>query len=178
MRRSGQGALSIKLKTVKAEQHKKTKESEGHELSSLLQVRRIEPWQGNWGLPRPTLTALTAGSCIVFEIEGFDKLDATQRKTLQDSLRALEAAGIGERRGEGYGQICFNPPLLINKINSWAAADKVQDEILDNQITVEMTESDKGFARLVERAAWRAELEIAVLKAANDPKHRTEIFDQ
>ena len=86
-------------------------EQKGEETASLITTRRIESWHEGWGFPRPTLIALEAGSCAVFEIETFDSLNGeqvtelsdVQRTALEMSLHGIEAEGIGERRGEGYG---------------------------------------------------------------------------
>ncbi|HSK73542.1 MAG TPA: RAMP superfamily CRISPR-associated protein, partial [Pyrinomonadaceae bacterium] len=59
-------------------------------LVSPIQVRRIESWHEGWGFPRPTFTAMSAGSVAVFEVAGTIK---------NDDLKNLELSGIGERRG-------------------------------------------------------------------------------
>ncbi|MCI4660337.1 MAG: RAMP superfamily CRISPR-associated protein [Neomegalonema sp.] len=72
-----------------------------------LRMRRIESWQSSWGLPRPSLIALQAGSCATFEV-----LDG---KT--DALKALQESGIGERRVEGFGQVIFNKDWVRKALN-------------------------------------------------------------
>ncbi|MCS6976761.1 MAG: RAMP superfamily CRISPR-associated protein, partial [Gemmatales bacterium] len=39
-------------------------------LDELVRIRRLDTWHVGWGLPRPSLVALQAGSCMVFEAEG------------------------------------------------------------------------------------------------------------
>ncbi len=134
-------------------------------LSSLIQVRRIESWHVGWGFPRPTLTAMAAGSCVVFDIKG--ELDEAK-------IKETEVAGIGERRGEGYGRICFNPPLLMAEIKSWK--EGINENSGDSGGEGELSDVEKKFAELIELTAWREELKIAALKTANDAKKRNEIF--
>jgi len=144
------------------------------EKDSLIQVRRIESWHEGWGFPRPTLTAMAAGSVAAFDIAG--TIDPT-------TLQKLELSGIGERRGEGYGQIRFNPALLTNAINNWTVPTKTKltangnkEALAKLKAEIKHTEKLKDFISIVERAAWRDELARAVLKLANDPHKRKEIF--
>ncbi|HEY0428569.1 MAG TPA: RAMP superfamily CRISPR-associated protein [Pyrinomonadaceae bacterium] len=159
-------ALGLKGETIKSQQ---------------IQVRRIESWQTSWGFPRPTLTLMQAGSVVCFKTDktiDFDK---------------IEAEGIGERRGEGYGQIIFNPPVLTEKINDWKHIKKLDfdkcknlsDEEKQNKkakIDKEFAEelkkdkSLKDFAEIIEETAWREELKIAVSKIAAEEKLRKEFF--
>lgn len=139
------------------------------ETTSLVQTRRIESWHEGWGFPRPTLIAMAAGSCVVFEVMN-GSLDLA-------ALKKLEVEGIGERRGEGYGQVRFNPPLLTNRINAWEAATKPNElEPQANGATSELSAEEKAFLRLIEDIAWREELKLAVLKVADEPGNRKEIF--
>jgi CRISPR-associated protein Csx10 len=116
----------------------------------LIQVRRVESWQVSWGLPRPTLTVMQAGSVVRFKTD--QKID----------IARLEATGIGERRGEGYGQIIFNPKFLENPSPTWEKkdADKFAAATADGEI------EDIEFAKLIEKTAWQNELKLAVSKAA------------
>jgi CRISPR-associated protein Csx10 len=140
---------------------------------SLIQVRRIESWHEGWGLPRPTLTAMAAGSVVVFDVVG----------TIDPStLQHLELSGIGERRGEGYGRIRFNPPLLMNP-NSWFVSPKTKPATNGSseareKLKAEIHNAEKlyEFVSIIERSAWRDELARAVLKLANDKDQRKKIF--
>jgi CRISPR-associated protein Csx10 len=133
---------------------------------SITQVRRIESWHQEWGFPRPTLIAMAAGSCVVFE--------DTNRKLDLEKLKQIEIEGIGERRGEGYGQVRFNPPLLTRAINGWLPdnIDK-KDEPLDD-LPDSLVAHD--FIKQIEETVWREELQIAVLKVAADSNKRIYIF--
>ncbi len=117
-----------------------------------IQVRRIESWQTSWGFPRPTLTLMQAGSVIRFETD----------KTID--FAKIEAEGIGERRGEGYGRIIFNPPILNIPKPAWEKKDASKFQNSNGNGEIE----DKEFAKLIEKTAWREELKIAVSKIAAD----------
>ncbi|MCS6787464.1 MAG: RAMP superfamily CRISPR-associated protein [Thiobacillaceae bacterium] len=67
---------------------------------AFYRLVRDDGWQTSWNDARPTRTALAAGSVFVF------------RAAWTDEVRARLQAGIGERRGEGYGEVCLDPPLL------------------------------------------------------------------
>ena len=181
----GQGTLKS-LDEVIEEAKKKLEENPNDEESknvigdrngsgnSLIQVRRIESWHEGWGLPRPTLTAMAAGSVVVFDVVG--KIDDTK-------LQNLELSGIGERRGEGYGQVRFNPPLLMNPINGWISSTKTKpptnesnDSLTKLKTQIHNADKLKEFISIIERSAWRDELARAVLKLADDEYQRKKIF--
>ena len=158
---------------------------------SLIQVRRIESWHEGWGFPRPTLTAMAAGSVAVFTINDSENLTDEKPPALETALQRVERSGIGERRGEGYGRIRFNPPILMSEINKeWTVASKngnveekkkQQDELRTKAIEqlkaeIKHAETLKEFISTVELSAWRDELARAVLKIANDKDKRKEIF--
>lgn len=83
---------------------------------SDLRFRRHDGWISAWGLPRPTLTTVSAGSVI--ELEG-TKIDAAAAK-------ALSLFGLGLRCGEGYGEIVVNPEILAEgaRLNPESGAKK------------------------------------------------------
>jgi CRISPR-associated protein Csx10 len=135
-------------------------------MNSIIQVRRIESWQVSWGFPRPTLTAMSAGSVIVFE---------TKEKIDLQKLEEIEANGIGERRGEGYGQIIFNPPLLMNSVKN--SDEKKEREVKKGDISkLKNLKEELEFAKQIELTAWREELKVAVLKIAAEKDLRKKIF--
>jgi CRISPR-associated protein Csx10 len=111
---------------------------------------------------------MQAGSCVKFEVTS--TIDATK-------LQALEKAGIGERRGEGYGRIRFNPKLLMESINNWEAAQKNRNGNNSNGASPKGIEPEmQEFAKQLEVTAWREELQRAVLLIADDKEKRREIF--
>lgn len=155
--------LSAKLTEAKAEKGL---------ISSLIQIRRIESWQTSWGFPRPTLTLMQAGSVVVFEIPNFESFSETEKTDFRTKLKELEKDGIGERRGEGYGQIIFNPPILTIPKPVWNK--EVTTRANDSKGNSEI--EDKEFAKLIEETAWREELKLAVSKIAATENLRKNIF--
>lgn len=121
-------------------------------ITTLVQTRRVESWQTVWGLPRPTLTAIAAGSVITFDCETLPT---------DDQLREIEAVGIGDRRGEGYGRIIFNPPILTLsdlKITT-GKADAVSTASKGNMPST-------PFTSLLEEIVWLREIDFAASRVA------------
>ena len=129
----------------------------GHPQVSLATVR-LESWQTRWGLPRPTLIGLSGGSCAIIEL-----LDG---RPSDDSsiLKGLAERGIGERRGEGFGDLWLEPAdnnqigqsLVLTPIE--AAADAPGDEpgsSDDSDRAPDDSLAEDPFAKAVEEAAWR-----------------------
>jgi CRISPR-associated protein Csx10 len=69
---------------------------------------RRQSWHAGWGLPRPTLVALDAGSC--------GRVRVQQGTVDSHAFARVQAEGIGERRAEGYGWIEFNPRSLTGGV--------------------------------------------------------------
>lgn len=115
-----------------------------------IQTRRIESWQTGWGLPRPTVLAIQAGSVFRVTATGEHRLDQASRE------------GIGERRGEGYGRILVNPEFLGTSEFTWIkkTADRVKPPAFNGELC------NSRFAELVERTAWRNELALAAGRIA------------
>ncbi len=87
-------------------------------VSASVRTRRIDSWHRPSGLPRPTLTALAAGTCLRLCWDGSGA----------DVLARLEITGIGERTAEGFGQVRFNDPTLTAaKIELPDAKDRAPD---------------------------------------------------
>lgn len=68
-------------------------------IRSFTTTSIVGGWNVSWQRPKPTAVAANMGSVFVFHING--KLSDDNYK----QLAQLERDGIGERRGEGYGQI-------------------------------------------------------------------------
>jgi CRISPR-associated protein Csx10 len=77
-----------------------------------LRVRRVQSWQAAWGLPRPSLTVLQAGSVARLKLKAGTAIS-------KEALSKLATDGIGERRAEGFGMVRLNDPL----VNSAAAIE-------------------------------------------------------
>lgn len=128
-------------------------------LDELVRIRRLDTWHVGWGLPRPSLVALQAGSCVVFQANG--EIDSTK-------LAQLEASGIGERTAEGYGQVRFNHPLMTKTPAVWPPNTQAREE--DSAPTaapIRQNDPAFGFARLLERECWKQEIRRACLAIAN-----------
>jgi|GEM_PF-792270 len=63
-----------------------------------LAAGRTESWHTRWGLPRPTICAFGAGGVASYDLAPHARLEPA-------ALVELETGGIGERRGEGFGQV-------------------------------------------------------------------------
>uniref|UniRef100_A0A7C4QPM7 CRISPR type III-associated protein domain-containing protein n=1 Tax=Schlesneria paludicola TaxID=360056 RepID=A0A7C4QPM7_9PLAN len=139
-------------------------------LDELVRLRRLDTWHVGWGLPRPSLVALQAGSCLVFQVEGM--IDPA-------TLARLEASGIGERTAEGYGQVRFNHPLLTQAPKDWPASnskDSNSTKQVGSQRTQAMDETSHSFARRIETECWKQEIRRACLKFAAYANKRTELL--
>lgn len=155
-------------------------------IGRLIRTQRIESWQTQWGLPRSSLMALAAGSVITF-----------QSNCLIDPLKLqeLEASGIGERRGEGYGQLVFNEPLLCNPISNWNGVNKIpnlpstehQPEPSDsnqpqsdgqngNSNLIDPNHPNYDLACKIEQCLWREAIQRQVLQRADSAKNREDIL--
>jgi CRISPR-associated protein Csx10 len=69
-------------------------------------VIRTESWQKSWGLPRPSILAIAAGS--VFRLIATEEIPG-------DVVAALSAAGLGWRRAEGFGRVAINSAALTKQ---------------------------------------------------------------
>lgn len=142
--------------------------SKGDYLSVMMRSHRTEAWQVRWGLPRPSMLGFQAGSCAVYEIQG--------DLPTPEKLAELEARGIGDRRAEGYGQLCFNDPLLMT-----ALVGKTRQEPISAPPNTGFTPIARGhssfkYARLIERAAWREMIQQKAFAIATDATARKRIL--
>lgn len=139
-------------------------------LDDLVRTRRLDTWHVGWGLPRPSLVALQAGSCAVFQVDG--TIDPQR-------LAQLEASGIGERTAEGYGQVRFNHRLLTSLPKEWPNISQMTRENNTSTASKGLPEMDKDtvyFARLIERECWKREIRRACLAVAADGNRRQELL--
>ncbi|MBN1657453.1 MAG: hypothetical protein JXA93_03580 [Anaerolineae bacterium] len=110
--------------------------------------KAVEPVGGfnrKWGLPLDQVPAMGAGSTFRFRAEAF---------VLADALRKIEAAGLGERRAEGFGRVAIacqpqEPILEVRKV--YARPEKEKPELLSR------TSQDLA-KKMVERL-WRRDLD-------------------
>ena len=147
-------------------------------LSLMARQNRLESWQVRWGLPRPSLVGLAAGSCFVFEITA-----NTNPQQLEQKLADLETTGIGERVAEGFGQLCFNHSLLsqntfISQSSKQSQSNGSLSVTNQNSPTPLSNSQDPNFtyALYIEKAAWRKEIERKALSLAVSADDRRRIL--
>lgn len=128
---------------------------------SFARHRRTDSWQTRWGLPRPSLIGLSAGTCLTFKLKS--AIDPSR-------LDELETKGIGERTAEGYGQLRFNAPVLMVEKPE---LEKVQPE---QEISDDFRLIEDAYARVIEQAAWRESMRRAALAIASNPTQRKQIL--
>jgi CRISPR-associated protein Csx10 len=141
-------------------------------LTFIARTHRIDSWQVHWGLPRPSLVGLAAGTCIVFEVK-----EGTLK---QELLTEIESRGIGERRAEGYGQICFNDPILISSMltgKQQVKANKQENSAANSNLYLEDNQDTINYAYILERAAWKEIIHRASLLLASDCTSRAQILN-
>ncbi|HLH71459.1 MAG TPA: RAMP superfamily CRISPR-associated protein [Candidatus Dormibacteraeota bacterium] len=127
-----------------------------------LRVRRHDAWQERWGLPRPSLVTIAAGSVVSFWVEGTLHPEAAAR---------CLAAGVGLRRAEGFGDLALNDPLLFAPTVSYRPPrDPRQDAPASPG---PLDEADREFAEVVERAAWRSQIQAAAIDRGAEDEFRS-----
>ena len=118
---------------------------------SWLRTRRHESWHRQWGLPRPSLTLVRAGSTIV--VKPSDENGCFS----EEELARLERRGAGDRRAEGYGQLRVNADE-VTRSGSFPVStyrSKPNFEARSDQ-PAELEPSCRKFACTIEDAAWRS----------------------
>ena len=151
---------------VKLEVRKTAREADKSKLlSSLVRPHRTDSWQVSWGLPRPSLAGLAAGSCVVFTVQS--------GTITADGLKQLATRGMGERRAEGFGQLCFNDPLLEATLADKKRSDDATPRTPVSPFLIPK-ESAFAYARVIEREAVRREIQRQALAFASDPAKRKE----
>jgi len=120
---------------------------------AMIRTRRLDGWQASWGLPRPSLIGIAAGSCAVFDVEGGSV----------DPAKVCEVTerGLGERRAEGYGDVWINPPLLTPESQEvWVSLDGTEPETDGgDQDRPSLTDDTLCLAKAIETEAWRRAIE-------------------
>jgi len=64
-------------------------------------------WSAAWGLPKPVVSAIGAGSVLAF------RASAGEREAVLAFLREVEENGLGEHRAEGWGEAVACDPFHI-----------------------------------------------------------------
>ncbi len=128
-------------------------------LVAFARSSRTESWQTKWGLPRPSLVGLSAGTVLQFKVTG----------TIQaSSLKSLEISGLGERTAEGYGQLCFNSGLLSGSEFTLAQEDSNSNSAT-NPNCISQASPEYPYAQLIERETWREMIRRTAGAIAADP---------
>jgi len=129
--------------------------------AAFLRHRRIESWHVGWGLPRPSLVCLAAGSCV--RLRFTTPVDGAK-------LAALEVEGIGLRRAEGYGMLRIDDPLLAADLaekSQWKGCGPSVPGERPPLSTIRDAES-LDLAQRMERECWRRRIRQAAMKAASE----------
>lgn len=128
--------------------------------------RRTDSWQTSWGLPRPSLVGLCAGTCLIYRI-----VNVEDEGKFAEALRRLQIEGIGERRAEGYGQIQFDNVVL--KTREFRLVDADSGTVDDQQPKYVKPEVDEEkYLQILHSAALTAEVRraAATLAAHHDER--------
>ncbi len=124
--------------------------------------RRVESWQTQWGLPRPTLMALQAGSVA----------ELVLKPGVQVDIALLEREGIGARRGEGYGAVCVDHPLLSCAPSHKIAKSREPDE----SPPASLTPDDCKMLGQLHRRAWERWIVAAAETLMASQGNRTSVL--
>ncbi|HKV37961.1 MAG TPA: RAMP superfamily CRISPR-associated protein [Blastocatellia bacterium] len=131
--------------------------------SHISRQNRIDSWHVGWGLPRPSLAGLAAGTCVVFTVRG--DCDVT-------ALEEIEETGLGERVAEGYGRISFNDTLLRSSLENLPPPGQPGDSASGYPVNEASLIPFSVYARLIEREAVRREIVRLALQFAEEPEGR------
>ncbi len=131
----------------------------GGDLAAVGRVRRHESWNVSWGLPRPSLVGLQAGSVYVFSMTG-GTWDGGKAADLEDD-------GIGDRRAEGYGRIRLNPPFLLNGVQRAGTGGIAGGS---GASCVALTPDEKALLRRLEIQSWKERILRAARRHAYGPQ--------
>ncbi|MGB9666587.1 MAG: RAMP superfamily CRISPR-associated protein [Candidatus Cryosericum sp.] len=141
-------------------------EEDGSPMNYVGRRRRTDSWQTGWGLPRPSLVGLCAGTCFIYKVASVQ-----DEQRYASALGRLQQEGIGERRPEGYGQILFNSSLLDEK-DVESAEVKSGDRPLENGGSSHMTDEEQEYWRSLESTLMTAELRKAATDVGMDAEKR------
>ncbi|WP_374690955.1 RAMP superfamily CRISPR-associated protein [Accumulibacter sp.] len=120
---------------------------------AYVRAHRDDGWNSAWGEPRCTRFGLAAGSCFHFSVTG-EPLAA-------ERLYRLEEEGLGERRGEGYGEVRVDPPLLAGSAAALLAA-----AIAERPAVAPCNVAVTDFSRQIVERAWRRAIRAQALVRA------------
>jgi len=130
--------------------------------------RRTDSWQTSWGLPRPSLLGLCAGTCFVYGVT-----DIADMKNFSAALARIQAEGIGERRAEGYGQVLFNHPVLDHEVVTFAEESNTK-RVTKGREAIPPNQQEERYLKVLRSAALTAAIRRAAATLAADAKKRRE----
>jgi CRISPR-associated protein Csx10 len=139
----------------------------GGDRGNCVRFGRRESWHSKWGLPRPSLVYLQAGSVFLFEVVDPNKLDLT---TAEEKL----FPGIGDRRGEGYGRVMLSPKFLcgqgakISQIEPDSARNGHENQGNANEPEAILDEGDKNFLLHLKKEHLKAAFVKSIRRAVAD----------
>ena len=127
---------------------------------------RHDAWHSRWGTPRPSLPALRAGSVIRVR---------TDVPIPGERLAALARAGLGERRGEGFGRIAVDPDwsaretLVLEDVT--ASVNQTADATVLARGTGETTAEERALLEVL-HAESLVRRSAGLVDAAGRPRER------
>ena len=155
-----------------AESLQETMDCEVKVTHSWMRTRRHDSWHRQWGLPRPSLTLVRAGSVVFIE-----RIDGSEFTAEQ--LQQLERFGAGGRISEGFGQIRVNAAeVTCNASFSLESAKDVmkkEGSRLDKPVKLS-DNTHRGFARAIETEAWKTYIRARAEEVTATDKYRKSIL--
>jgi CRISPR-associated protein Csx10 len=130
---------------------------------SFQRIWRDDGWNSRWGIPRASKIGWAEGSCFRFE---------TNREVQSEILSSLSFEGLGERRGEGFGEILFNPKLLKNE-----KIPLVQPNAMKESDSKNAPVEESSFTRSLERRATKLLIKFRSQQLAYDEEFRRKFFE-
>ncbi len=124
---------------------------------------RSESWNVTWNRPRPSAIGFAAGSCFMLRLT--PPVD-------ESVVLALEAAGLGERRAEGFGRLRINDRWLFQPLLGRSAQTGVGGQADTPGTALKI---DNAFTRLLEQQVWRQWIDDAARLAASHNLHKAQL---
>lgn len=125
-------------------------------IQSFVRPWRDDGWNNAWQMQRATRFGLAPGSSFQF---------ATNQAIPAEALARLQATGLGERRGEGYGEIRINPALLRGSDVPVLSTSVVGTQSRpDTQVEMRQLGVCDFTRALEDRAGWKAIRRRALLR--------------
>jgi CRISPR-associated protein Csx10 len=129
-----------------------------------MRTRRLDGWLTRWGLPRPSFVTIAAGSTITIVGNG-----------LGPALASIAVEGIGGRRGEGFGRVRVNDPLVttdLGTIRKVKKAERTGEATRARADLAAPTGAARSFLKRIEQRAVAGAIRLAAEVAASDGAKR------